>query len=57
MSLLELSNYLRTHVKDELVKIPGLSQVDMMGTSPYSMRVWLDTTKMAALGIDVSEVS
>ncbi len=57
MDMLKLSNYLRTHIKDELIRIPGLSQVDVMGTSQYAMRVWLDTTRMSALGIDTSEVA
>ena len=57
MDMLKLSNYLRTNVKDELIRIPGLSQVDIMGTSQYAMRIWLDTTRMSSLGIDTSEIA
>lgn len=57
MSLTELSNFIRTNVRDPLSRIPGISEVSIMGERNYSMRIWLDTQKMAAQGISNSDVS
>ena len=57
MSLTELSNFIRTNVRDPLSRVPGISEVSIMGERNYSMRLWLDTAKMANLGISTSEVS
>lgn len=54
--MVELANFLRTNVKDEVARIDGVSYVEIMGASDYSMRVWLDTPKMAALNITPAEV-
>lgn len=57
MSMLELSNYLKINVKDELARIPGISEVSIFGERNYSMRIWLDPMKMASLQIKPSDVS
>lgn len=57
MSLLELSNYIRIHVKDALARIDGISEASIFGAQDYSMRVWLDPMRMSALNISPSEVS
>ena len=54
--MVELANFLRTNVKDEVARIDGVSYVEIMGASDYSMRVWLDTPKMAALNITPAEI-
>ena len=57
MTLTELSNFIRTNVRDPLSRVPGISEVSIMGERNYSMRLWLDTAKMANLGISTSDVS
>ncbi|MDO5553243.1 MAG: efflux RND transporter permease subunit [Planctomycetia bacterium] len=57
MSVLELGNYLRTNVKDELARVDGISSAEIMGTQDYSMRVWLDPLRMSSMGISTSEIS
>lgn len=57
MPLLALSNYLRANVQDEMSRINGISQAEIMGTSTYSMRVWLDPLKMSSLGVTPDEVA
>lgn len=52
-----IANYASIYIKDELARIKGVGQVMVFGSSDYSMRIWLDATKMANLGISVSEVS
>ena len=56
ISVTELGNYLRTNLKDEIARIDGISQVEIMGASEYAMRVWLDPLKMSALGISPDEI-
>ena len=56
LSLTELSNFIRTNVRDPLTRIPGVSEVNIMGERNYSMRIWLDTAHMAALGIKTADV-
>ncbi len=54
---LYIANYASIYIKDELARIKGVGKVAVFGSSDYSMRVWLDATKMANLGVSVSEVS
>ena len=51
MSTVDLGNYLRMNIRDELARIDGISQAEIMGASDYSMRIWLDPMKMASLGV------
>lgn len=54
---LYIANYASIYVKDELSRIPGISTVNVFGSSDYSMRIWLNAQKMANLGISTDEVS
>ena len=54
---LYIANYASIYRKEELARIKGVGKVQVFGSSDYSMRVWLDATKMANLGVSVSEVS
>jgi HAE1 family hydrophobic/amphiphilic exporter-1 len=51
-----LSNYADINIVQTLQRIPGVAQVQNFGLRQYSMRIWLDTPKLAALGIDPTEV-
>lgn len=51
-----VANYASIYVKDELARIKGVSSVAVFGSSDYSMRIWLNATKMATLGISTTEV-
>lgn len=53
---LYVANYASIYVKDELARIKGVSSISVFGSSDYSMRVWLNATKMATLGISTTEV-
>lgn len=54
---LYVANYASIYIKDELARIKGVGKVSVFGSSDYSMRIWLDATKMANLGVSVSEVN
>ena len=54
---LYIANYASIYIKDELARIKGVGKVQVFGSSDYSMRIWLDATKMANLGVSVNEVN
>ena len=51
-----LSNYAYLQVLDPLKRVPGVGDVRIFGERRYSMRVWLDPDKLAALGITATDV-
>lgn len=53
---LYLSNYATIQLRNELVRVPGVGDISFLGQLDYSMRVWLDPTRMATLGITASDV-
>ncbi|MBU2872075.1 multidrug efflux RND transporter permease subunit [Colwellia sp. E2M01] len=53
---LYLANYADQYIKDELTRIEGVGQVRIFGAGDYSMRVWLDPNKLAALNLNPSDV-
>ena len=57
VSLVELSNYASIYLKDELARIYGVAEVQVFGGKDYSMRIWLDSEKLAALNVSPSEVA
>ncbi|AYA65293.1 efflux RND transporter permease subunit [Alteromonas sp. RKMC-009] len=54
--MLYLSNYAEQNVRDELNRINGVGEVRLFGAGEYSMRVWLDPNKVAALGMNAGDV-
>ena len=54
---LYIANYASIYLKDELARIKGVGDISVFGSSDYSMRIWLNSNKMANLGISVEEVS
>ncbi|WP_434930792.1 efflux RND transporter permease subunit [Shewanella sp. HL-SH5] len=54
--MLYLSNYAVLKVKDELARIEGVGAVRVFGAGDYSMRVWLDPNKVAAIGLSPNDV-
>src|SRR5690606_23096411 len=53
---LYLSNYAVLRIKDELGRLPGISDVMVFGQRDYSMRVWVDPERLAVRGLAVSDV-
>jgi HAE1 family hydrophobic/amphiphilic exporter-1 len=43
---LYLSNFATIRLKDEIARLPGVGSVTVFGAGQYSMRVWLDPTKL-----------
>lgn len=53
---LYLSNYAVLRIKDELSRLPGISEVLVFGQRDYSMRLWLDPTKLSVRGLAANDV-
>ncbi len=53
---LYLSNYATNYLTEPLARVPGVGGVEVMGEMSYSMRVWMDPVRMAALGVTVSDI-
>ncbi|MBN7821264.1 efflux RND transporter permease subunit [Bowmanella yangjiangensis] len=54
--MLYLSNYAHQNVKDELARIEGVGSTQQWGAGEFSMRVWLDPEKVAALNLNPGDV-
>ncbi|CAH7408243.1 Efflux pump membrane transporter BepG [Vibrio chagasii] len=52
-----LINYVNLNIKDQLARVKGISEVNVLGGGEYAMRVWLDPEKMANLNITTSDVN
>ena len=51
-----LGNYGDIYLNDPLLRVPGVGSITNFGLLEYSMRIWLDPDKMAALELTVSDV-
>jgi HAE1 family hydrophobic/amphiphilic exporter-1 len=51
-----LINYCGINLRDQLLRIPGIAQVDLFGGTDYGMRVWFKPDMMAKLGMVPSDV-
>jgi len=51
-----LINYCGINIRDQLLRIPGIAQVDLFGGTDYGMRIWLRPDKLAKLGLTPSDV-
>jgi hydrophobe/amphiphile efflux-1 (HAE1) family protein len=53
---LYISNYALLQVRDQLLRLDGIGDIQIFGARDYSMRVWLDPDKIASLGLTSSDV-
>ncbi len=51
-----ISNYATINVRDPLSRVPGVGSAELLGSLDYSMRVWLDPLKLAALSLAPSDI-
>jgi len=52
-----LANYATINLQYALTRVSGVSQVQIYGAGPYSMRIWVNPDKLASLGVTVSDIS
>ncbi|OSJ09360.1 hydrophobe/amphiphile efflux-1 family RND transporter [Bradyrhizobium canariense] len=53
---LYISNYTLLQVRDQLLRLDGVGDIQMFGARDYSMRLWLDSERIADLGLTSTEV-
>jgi len=51
-----LSNYATINLLDTLARVPGVGEVSLFGVQDYSMRIWLSTERLTALGLTPTDV-
>ncbi|MEP2921099.1 multidrug efflux RND transporter permease subunit [Sulfitobacter sp.] len=53
---LYVSNVARVQVRDRLIRLDGVGNINIFGEREYSARVWLDPGKLASVGLTASDV-
>jgi multidrug efflux pump len=53
---LYLSNFAVLHAREELQRLPGISDVTIFGQRDYSLRIWLDPERLAVRNITPGDV-
>jgi HAE1 family hydrophobic/amphiphilic exporter-1 len=51
-----ISNYATLHLRDRLLRLPGVAEVALFGAHNYSMRIWLDPERMSSLGVSATDI-
>ena len=51
-----LINYCGINLRDQMLRIPGIAQVDLFGGTDYGLRVWIRPDRLAKLGLTPSDV-
>ncbi len=51
-----LINYCGINLRDQLLRIPGVAQVDLFGGTDYGMRIWILPDRLAKLGLTPADV-
>src|SRR4030095_10524130 len=51
-----LINYCGINIRDQILRIPGIAQVDLFGGTDYGMRIWLRPDRLAKLGLTPADV-
>jgi multidrug efflux pump len=52
-----LSNFATIYAKDELLRVDGISDINVQGQRDYSMRVWLDPQRLASRNLTAMDVA
>ena len=53
---LYLSNYALIYIRDELLRLPGISDIFISGQHDYSMRIWVDPEQLASRNLTADDV-
>ncbi len=54
---LHLSNYAYLNVKDEIARVSGVGDISLLGQRDYSMRIWLDSERIAHLSLNAGDIT
>ena len=51
-----LNNYATINIRDQILRVPGVAQADLIGGSEYGMRVWVRPDRLAQLRLSPTDV-
>ncbi len=51
-----ISNYAGIHIRDRLLRIPGVGDIGSRASRDYAMRIWIDPDKAAARNLTTDEI-
>jgi HAE1 family hydrophobic/amphiphilic exporter-1 len=51
-----IANYFGLHIKDALLRVPGVGDIGSRAARDYSMRIWIDPDKAAARGLTTDDI-
>ena len=51
-----LANYAKINIQNELARLPGVGDVQVLGSGAYAMRIWLDPNRLQSYGLTPSDV-
>ncbi|MGI6850701.1 efflux RND transporter permease subunit [Mesorhizobium sp. 1B3] len=52
-----LSNYATINIRDTLARVAGVGEATVLGALDYSMRIWMNPTRMNELGVTASDIA
>ena len=52
-----IANYVGLHIKDALLRVPGVGDVGSRAARDYAMRIWIDPDRAAARGLTVNDIT
>ena len=52
-----IGNYVTLNVRDEILRIKGVGDVNVRGDRDFAIRVWIDPAKAAARGLDAEDIT
>jgi multidrug efflux pump len=55
-SQIQISTVAETQVQDRLAKLPGVSEVLIAGEKRFSMRIWIDNSRLTAHALTIADV-
>ena len=51
-----IANYVGLHIKDEILRIPGVGDIGSRAARDYAMRIWIDPDRAAARNLTVDDI-
>jgi HAE1 family hydrophobic/amphiphilic exporter-1 len=51
-----IANYFGLHIKDVLLRVPGVGDIGSRAARDYSMRIWIDPDRAAARGLTTDDI-
>ena len=52
----QISDYMLRVVQPKIQAVPGVGKLNLLGNKTYAMRIWLDSKRMAALGVTAADI-